>query len=137
MEFTEFKQKASGEAIGLHKLIDTFSLPVSYPAVRSEVVRGARRTRITDGAVLEQYPPTYAPTDVFGHLRFAMRYEPIDLTVLAALFQVVERTVFEAWIKTEPVGKYARRAWYLYELLTGQVLDIPDVPPTANVMLLN
>ncbi len=137
MGFTDFRQKVSGEAIGLHKLIDTFSLPVSYPAVRSEVVRGARRTRITDGAVLEQYPPTYAPTDVFGHLRFAMRYEPIDLTVLDALFKAVERTAFEAWIKTEPVGKYARRAWYLYELLTGQVLDIPDVPPTANVMLLN
>jgi len=66
-----------------------------------------------------------------------MRYEPIDLTVLDALFKAVERTAFEAWIKTEPVGKYARRAWYLYELLTGQVLDIPDVPPTANVMLLN
>jgi Fic/DOC family len=137
MNFNDFRQKVTGEAIGLHRLIDTFSLPVSYPAVRSEVVRGARRTRITDGTVLEQYPPTYAPTDVFGHLRFAMRYEPIDLSVLDALFKAVERTAFVKWIKTEPVGKYARRAWYLYELLTGQVLDIPDVPPTANVMLLN
>jgi Fic/DOC family len=137
MDFNGFKRKVTGEAIGLHKLIDTFSLPVSYPAVRSEVVRGARRTRITDGTVLEQYPPTYAPTEVFGHLRFAMRYEPIDLSVLDALFKAVERTAFVEWIKTEPVGKYARRAWYLYELLTGQVLDIPDVPPTANVMLLN
>jgi hypothetical protein len=137
MNFNDFRQKVTGEAIGLHKLIDTFSLPVNHPAVRSEVVRGARRTRITDGTVLEQYPPTYAPTDVFGHLRFAMRYEPIDLTVLDALFKVIELAAFEAWVKTEPVGKYARRAWYLHELLTGQVLDIPDVPPTANVMLLN
>ena len=137
MKFRDFRQKVAGEAIGLHKLIDTFSLPVSYPTVRSEVVRGARRTRITDGTVLEQYPPTYAPTEVFGHLRFAMRYEPIDLSVLDALFKAVERTAFEDWIKTEPVGKYARRAWYLYELLTGQALDIPDVPPTGNVMLLN
>ena len=137
MDFIDFKQKPSGEAIGLHKLIDAFSLPVTYPAVRSEVVRGARKTRITDGTVLEQYPPTYAPTDVFGQLRFAMRYEPIDLSVLDALFKAVERPAFEAWIRTEPVGKYARRAWYLYELLTGQMLDIPDVPPTANVMLLN
>jgi hypothetical protein len=75
--------------------------------------------------------------DVRLHLRFAMRYEPIDLNVLDALFQKIERAAFEAWIKTEPVGKYARRAWYLYELLTGQVLDIQDVPPTENVMLLD
>lgn len=137
MDFSEFRQKPTGEAIGLHKLIEVFSLPVNRPAVRSEVVRGARKTRIADGTVLEQYPPTYAPTDIYGHLRFAMRYEPIDLNVLDALFQTVEGTEFEAWIKTEPVGKYARRAWYLYELLTGRVLDIPDVPATENVLLLN
>jgi hypothetical protein len=78
-ELYRFHSKTNGEAIGLHKLIDEFSLPVNRPAVRSEVVRGARKTRIADGIVLEQYPPTYAPTDMFGHLRFAMRYEPIDL----------------------------------------------------------
>jgi hypothetical protein len=137
MKFTDFSQKMSGEAIGLHKLIDELSLPVNRPAVRSEVVRGARKTRIADGIVLEQCPPTYASADLFGHLRFAMRYEPIDLTVLDALFQKIERSVFETWITSEPVGKYARRAWYLYELMTGQVLDIPDVPPTENVMLLD
>ena len=137
MNLTGFSQKVAGEAVGLHKLIDLFSLPVTPPAVRSEVVRGARKTRISDGAVLEQYPPTYAPTDVYGHLRFAMRYEPIDLNVLDALFKAVDPATFEAWIKTEPIGKYARRAWYLYELLTSKELAIPDVPPTANVLLLN
>jgi hypothetical protein len=137
MNFTDFTPKTGAQAIGLHKLIDEFSLPVNRPAVRSEVVRGARKTRIADGHVLEQYPPSYAPTDTFGHLRFGMRYEPIDLAVLDALFQKIEQSVFEAWIKTEPVGKYARRAWYLYELLTGRLLDIPDVPPTENVLLLD
>jgi Fic family protein len=137
MNFTDFTQKTNAEAVGLHKLIDEFSLPVNRPAVRSEIVRGARRTRIADGIVLEQYPPSYAPTDLFGHLRFAMRYEPIDLAVLDTLFQKIEQSAFKAWIKTEPVGKYARRAWYLYELLTGRLLDIPDVPPTENVMLLD
>jgi hypothetical protein len=135
--FTAFSQKTNGEPIGLHKLIDEFSLSVNRPAIRSEVVRGARKTRIAEGSVLEQYPPTYAPTDLFGHLRFAMRYEPIDLSVLDAFFQAVDRSAFEAWVKSEPVGKYARRAWYLYEFLTGEVLDIPDVPPTENVLLLD
>jgi hypothetical protein len=66
-----------------------------------------------------------------------MRYEPIDLNVLAAFFEKMDRKDLEAWIKSEPVGKYARRAWYLYEFLTGETLDVPEVPPTENVLLLD
>jgi len=34
-------------------------------------------------------------------------------------------------------SEICRRAWYLYELLTGNTLDVPDVPPTNNVLLLD
>jgi len=57
--------------------------------------------------------------------------------VLAALFETVSRNDFVTWIKSEPVGKYARRAWYLYEFLTGETLNLTDVPPTENVLLLD
>jgi Fic family protein len=137
MDFTDFKPNPENKAIGLHWLIEELGLAVAPPAVRSEAIRGARKTRIADGTVLEQYPMAYGPTDLFGHLRFAMRYEPVDLNVLAAFFEKVEGKDIEAWIKSEPVGKYARRAWYLYELLTGNTLDVPEVPPTENVFLLN
>jgi Fic family protein len=129
--------KLAMQAIGLHWLIEELGLDVVVPAVRSEAVRGARKTRIANGAILEQYPRSYAPKDLFGHLRFAMRYEPIELNVLAALFAKLERKDVEAWIRSEPVGKYPRRAWYLYELLTGATLDVPEVPPTDNVLLLD
>lgn len=125
------------QPIGLHRLIEEFGLDVVLPSVRSEAVRGARKTRIADGSVLEQYPLSYAPKDVFGHLRFAMRYEPIDLNVLSALFAKIDRNGLEAWIKGEPVGRYPRRAWYLYELLTGTTLDVPEVPPTDSALLLD
>jgi Fic family protein len=137
MQFSDFGPKSNITAIGLHRLIEEFGLAVVPPTVRSEAIRGARKTRITEGTVLEQYPLAYGPTDLFGHLRFAMRYEPVDLNVLAAFFEMVDRQAFEAWVKSEPVGKYARRAWYLYELLTGERLDLPDVPPTDNVLLLD
>jgi Fic family protein len=134
MTFSDSKSKSESQAIGLCWL----GLAVVPPAVRSEAIRGARKTtNRTDGTVLEQYPVAYGPTDLFGHLRFAMRYEPIDLNVLVAFFEKVGRDDFEAWVKSEPVGKYARRAWYLYEFLTGETLDIPDVPPTDNVLLLD
>jgi Fic family protein len=137
MTFSDSKSKSETKAIGLYWLIEELGLAVVPPAVRSEAIRGARKTRISDGTVLEQYPLAYGPTDLFGHLRFAMRYEPIDLNVLVAFFEKVGRDDFETWIKSEPVGKYARRAWYLYEFLTGESLDIPDVPPTDNVLLLD
>lgn len=137
MGFSDSQPKSDGKAIGLHWLIEELRLAVVRPPVRSEVIRGARKTRIADGTVLEQYPPTYGPTDLFGHLRFAMRYEPIELNLMAALFEKVDRHAFEGWIKSEPVGKYARRAWYLYEFLTDETLDVPDVPPTENVLLLD
>lgn len=137
MDFTDFKPNPENKAIGLHWLIEELGLAVAPPAVRSEAIRGARKTRIADGRILEQYPLPYGPRDLFGHLRFAMRYEPIDLNVLAAFFEKVDGKDIEAWIKSEPVGKYARRAWYLYELLTGNTLDVPEVPPTENVLLLD
>ena len=134
MNFDNFRFKP---AIGLHRLIDELDLAVVLPTVRSEAIRGARKTRIAEGWILEQYPLSYAPKDLFGHLRFAMRYEPIDLNVLAALFEKIDHEAFEAWVKDEPVGQYTRRAWYLYEFLTGQKLDLPDVPPTGNVLILD
>src|SRR6202171_2869140 len=137
MMFSDSIPKSSAQPIGLHWLIEELGLDVVVPAVRSETVRGARKTRIANGAILERYPLSYAPKDLFGHLRFAMRYEPIDLNTLAALFEKIDRKEFERWINSEPVGKYARRAWYLYEFLTGELLDVPEVPPTENVPLLD
>ena len=62
-----------------------------------------------------------------------MRHEPVDLGVLHAVFRVLDPSLLEAWVRAERTGGFARRAWYLYELLTGKQLDIPDVPPTGYV----
>jgi Fic family protein len=123
--------------IGLSRLVEELGLRVAAPAVRSEAVRGARRTKVLGDSVLEQYPLSYAPTDLLGHFRFAMRYEPVDVGVIAAAFQKIPREDMETWVRSEYIGKYVRRAWYLYELLTGNTLDVPDVPPTNNVLLLD
>ena len=74
---------------------------------------------------------------VTGNLRFAMRYEPIDLSALAAVFDVLDIGEFQNWVRSEPTGIFARRAWYLFELLTGKTLDIPDIGPASYVDLLD
>jgi len=123
--------------IGLSRLVEELGLRVPAPAVRSEAIRGGRRTKISGDSILEQYPLSYAPTDLLGHIRFAMRYEPLDVGVIAAAFQKIPPPEMENWVRSEYIGKYVRRAWYLYELLTGNTLDVPDVPPTNNVLLLD
>jgi len=112
-------------------------LRVPLPAVRSEAVAGTRKTHINPNTtVLEQYPASYAPKDIWGNLRFAMRYEPIDLGVLSAFFQMIDHRKLETWVRSESTGIFARRAWYLFEMLTGRILDLPDVPPTGYALLL-
>ncbi len=123
-------------AAGLVRLIRDLDLPVPLPAVRSRV-GGSRLTRITPDEVIEQYPKSYAQEGLVGQIRFAMRYEPLDLGVVRAVFAALEPGVLEDWIRAEPTGIPARRAWYLYELLTGRQLDLPDVAPTGYADLLN
>lgn len=89
-----------------------------------------------DGRILEQYPKNYAPKGLFGNLRFALRNEPIALDVYLAIFQAVDTRQLEEWIRSEPTSIFACRAWYLYELLMGKRLDVPDVIPSGYIDLL-
>jgi Fic/DOC family len=124
--------------IGLCRLAEDLGLQVPPPATRSEIIAGARRTAIAgDGRVLEQYPKKYMPKGLMGNLRFALRYEPISLDVYLAVFQTLEVRELEGWIRSEPTSIFARRAWYLYELLIGSRLDIPDLIPSGYIDLLD
>jgi hypothetical protein len=78
--------------------------------------------------------PRYRPEDTFsGQLEFALRHEPLDLAVLNALFRTMPAAVIEEWVKSEPTGQHARRAWFLYEWLTGTKLDLPDADKAPYV----
>jgi hypothetical protein len=127
----------AAKAVGLHGLIDVLGLKTPPPVVRSEVNAGPRRTIVTPERVLQQYPMRYGTDGTAADLRFAMRYEPIDLGALSAIFEKIDKGELEAWIRSEPTGIFARRAWYLYELLTGKTLDIPNLIPSGYVDLLD
>lgn len=131
------RARAATVPIGLLALIEEFSLAVPEPAVRSYAAPAARRTYVENGTVREYYPLRYRPEGTIGHLLFAMRREPVDLGVLSALFRVLDPALLENWIREDPTGKFARRAWYLYELVTGKTLDVPDVVPTGYVDVLD
>ena len=134
-----FGENGPDSAVGLHALIRDFHLKVPLPRVRSEIVRGTRRTTVTAERVREQYPMAkgYQANGFEGNLRFALRYEPIDLGTYKALFLAADKDDVERWVKKEPLGIFARRAWYLYELLTGDTLDVKDVSSGKYINLLN
>lgn len=114
--------------VGQNWLRSHFAPTVPLPHVESYVVAGARRTEMVGGRAIESYPRSYATgDDVVANLRFALRYEALDLGMLAAVFAATPADIVAGWVRAEPSGSYARRAWFFYEYLTGTMLDVPDV----------
>lgn len=120
--------------VGQAALIAKMGLRVPPPSVISVVGPGARKTVVKDGHTTERYTSAYLPDDdLAGHLKFSLKYEPTELGVLAAVFAACDPRDLEAWVRREPTGAYARRAWFLYEWLTGKRLDLPDASGVGYV----
>jgi hypothetical protein len=123
----ETNTEASLEPAGHAWLRERLELPVPPPAHASFVGATSRRTEIDGDRTREYYPTTYAvPDDPIAHLKFALRHEPTDLTILVAAFRRIPAKELEAWVTREPTGAFARRAWFLYETLLREPLDLPD-----------
>lgn len=116
---------------GYAALIAAFGLQV--PAPDALVAIGEKHTMRQDGR-WRILTPRYRPDDtISAHLDFALRHEPVDLGILNALFTAIPKGAIEEWVKAEPTGQHARRAWFLYEWLTGQRLALPDAPKAPYV----
>src|SRR5579863_3927240 len=111
------------------------SAPVRQPTCVSEqYVSGSRRE---EGA-WAIFDKRYWPGENFAdHLTFAIRHEDIDILILKRVFEAVPRAEVEAFVRAEPTAMPVRRAWYLYETLTGRTLDVDDAPRAVAVDLLD
>jgi hypothetical protein len=61
-----------------------------------------------------------------GHLSFALKHEGVNLEVLQAFFRCVTPEEMGEFVSGHPLGAVQRRVWFLYEMLAGRRLDIPD-----------
>ena len=114
---------------GYAALKEMYGLPDMPHHVTSYIVSGARKT--VDHQ--EYYPPIYAPEDTLGgHLEFALKFEGVNLGLLAELFAVAPIHELVSYIQSKPNGINTRRAWFYYEFLTGEQLDMPDLDSTVG-----
>jgi hypothetical protein len=112
---------------GQAALVADLGLSVRPPHTESRILGARRRTETGDSGTIETYSKEYAHAGGFrDHLLFALRHEPLDLGVLCAAFKATGGAEVRAWMLAEPTGSYARRAWFLFEYLTGERLDLPD-----------
>src|SRR5580704_14942089 len=111
------------------------SAPVRTPTcVSDNHISGSVRTE----GPWRVHDKRYWPGDTFDdHLDFALRNENLDLLVLKRVFEAIDPKIMEGFVKATPKGIPARRAWYLYESMTGRMLDIPDDPGVPAVELLD
>lgn len=129
--------ESSGPA-GYTTLIRRYDLSVLPNWHESAVADG--NTHVIEsvaGGIRELFPSRYWPGDSLGNqLEFALKYDGTNLGILAKVFMAAPRDDLLSYIRSKPTGKYARRIWYLYELLTGSRLPLKDLNQGNYVNLL-
>ena len=58
-----------------------------------------------------------------------------NLAILASIFRAAPKKELQDYVASRPRGKYARRLWFLYELLTGSRLPVDDLRTGGYVSL--
>jgi hypothetical protein len=119
-------------------LIEQYRVQGLLPWHQSSVYDGAsKRIEISARGISETFPAQYWPGhDPCDHLAFALKYDGTDLALLAKLLPAIGADSITRWVQATPQGKYTRRIWYLFELLTGQRLLLADMTAGNYVDLL-
>ena len=123
------QDKSTYRLAGYAALIERYDLDV-IPNWHKSLVTASGIHRInSNGAVIEEvYPSKYWPGDTLGdHLEFALKYDGTNLAILASLFQKAPEEDLLEYVLSKPTGKYSRRLWFVYELLTGKTLPLDDL----------
>jgi len=121
---------------GYAALVERFELVVALPPRLAGIAVRHHPAPNPDWQLLT---PRHRPLDTLeGQLVFALKWEGVDLGVLAALFKLdgvpAELT---ALVRETPTGAFARRLWFLFEWLTARTLDVPDPGKVRSVLVVD
>ena len=113
----------------------SISIPVRRPScIANAHIRGSRREKGSWSIFDRRY---WLGDGLANHLTFALRHEDLDLLVLKRIYTAIDPKVVLDLVQAAPLGIPSRRAWFLYEMLMGKTLDIPDAPSATAVDLLD
>lgn len=119
-------------------LLEHFRLKCARPHHRSEIARSARSTHRDGRRVVDLYPPDYSPGEgPVDHLVFALKYDGVELGVLAQVFLKLDPHELRNALVAQPTGKYLRQLWFLYEWFGHDRLDLPDLRAGGYVDLVD
>jgi Fic/DOC family len=92
-----------------------------------------------DGGIEQVYGPKYAPAEdtIPEHIEFLLKYDDLSLDFLQAVFVKTDEAELIAFLAKSPSGRYARKIGFLYEWLTGKVLDLGFEPGGNYIDLLD
>lgn len=124
-----------GRLAGYAELIAHYDLKVPLPPRLTATTERHHPVSTENWQLLT---PRHQPSDTLeDQIEFALKWEGIDLSVLAGLFKVVSEGEVSEIIRSKPTGAYARRLWFLYEWLTARTLDVPDPGKVRAVPVVN
>lgn len=110
--------------VGYAALIAAYDLALPLPPRLTAI---AERHHPVATAAWNMLTPRHRPASTLAaQLTFAIKWEGIDLSVLAQLFRVLEPEVIADLVRATPTGAFARRIWFLFEWMTDGTLDLPD-----------
>jgi Fic family protein len=122
-------------SVGYQRLIERnhlAALPLTQVARIDTRVKG-RKVEASRGVDQLLFETRYTPDPTLeGDLQFALRYEGLNLEVLALLFDRTGAGPLETWLRAQRESRYARRVGFLYEWITGYALDIPEINIRAS-----
>lgn len=131
--FQERSVPAGSKLAGWAALVRAFNIqaPVRHAScVAEQHMRGSQREEGNWTVFDKKYWPGNTLAD---HLGCALRYEDIDLLIFKRLCDAAPAEAFAGMVRAAPSGNPSRRAWYLYEHLTGRTLDVEDAPAGGTV----
>jgi len=119
------KAPEKGYIVGYAAIINALELPMPIPSKLALISTKNRRYEKDGWQVLT---PKHQPEDsLYKQLVFALKYEGINLLCFKLIFDTMSQYEMKNLLTIEPTGQYSRKIWFLYEWLTGIMLDIPNI----------
>ncbi len=111
--------------LGYTWLISHYKLK-TRPLLHSSFIGTRQAIReCADGTLEEHYVSRYDPgDDPLDHIVFALKYDALDLDIIAKIFQKISPEKVAEFVSRTPTGKFAKQIGFWFEMLTGQEVPL-------------